>query len=673
MRLKRNFLLLGILLSLCVVQPLAALAQTDTQPVSGEDILFQDIPSVYGASKFEQKVSEAPSSVTIITQNEIKKYGYRNLGDILRSVRGFFVTNDRNYSYLGVRGFGSPGDYNTRVLMLVDGHRLNDSIFDQAPIGNEFPVDVDLIDRVEIIRGPSSSIYGTNAFFGVINIITRRGRDLKGAELSGGVERYDAYKGRTSYGERFSNGLEVLVSGSYSNSRGPDLFFKEYNTPSKNNGWARGCDWEDFYNTFSKWTMQDFTLETVYGSRNKGVPTAPWQGWFNDSGTGTTDERGYLDLKYEHSFSNDFILSSRLYYDHYHYDGTYAYNGAGPGDPPDIYHLKDFGKADWWGGNLQFTKKLLDDHKLLAGVEFRDNFRQNQGESMDFLNFATLDSKKSSFDWAAYVEDQYQIFSSLILNAGVRYDHFETFGGTVNPRVALIYNPFRKSTFKFIYGEAFRAPNAYELYYEDGYVTKAANHLDPEKIHTYEAVWEQLIGDRHKMTTSVYYYNIDDLIRLQLDPADGMLVYENLNKVNAKGAEWEFETRWAYGIETKVSYAYQKAKDGLTDMILTNSPRHTAKVNFLLPVLRDKAFLGTEFQYMSPRKTLSGRETDNIFLTNLTLFTQNFVKGLEVSASVYNLFNQKYGDPGSDEHIQSGLDQIGQDGINFRVKVTYSF
>ena len=121
---------------------------------------------------------EAPASVTIINKDEIKKYGYRNLADILRSVRGFFVTNDRNYQYLGVRGFNRPGDYNTRILLLVDGHRLNDGLYDQAPIGYDFPVDIDLIDRVEVIRGPSSSIYGTNAFFAVVNVITRNGREL---------------------------------------------------------------------------------------------------------------------------------------------------------------------------------------------------------------------------------------------------------------------------------------------------------------------------------------------------------------------------------------------------------------------------------------------------------------------------------------------------------------
>ena len=122
-----------------------------------EKLLLHEVPSVYSASKYEQKVTEAPSSVSIVTADEIKKFGYRTLADIIRSVRGFHVTYDRNYSYVGVRGFAPPGDYNTRLLLLVDGHRVNDNVYDMAFVGTEFVLDVDLIERVEIVRGPSSS------------------------------------------------------------------------------------------------------------------------------------------------------------------------------------------------------------------------------------------------------------------------------------------------------------------------------------------------------------------------------------------------------------------------------------------------------------------------------------------------------------------------------------
>src|SRR6185503_5587693 len=115
--------------------------------MSLDQLLDVRVDKVYGASKYEQKISQAPSSVTIVTSDEIKKQGYRTLTEILRSVRGLFITDDRAYSYLGIRGFGRPSDYNSRILVLVDGHRMNDNIYDSVLIGTEGVIDVDLIDR----------------------------------------------------------------------------------------------------------------------------------------------------------------------------------------------------------------------------------------------------------------------------------------------------------------------------------------------------------------------------------------------------------------------------------------------------------------------------------------------------------------------------------------------
>ena len=160
-RLGRYLLVTGMWVfgALAAFSPAAGFAFSDRSQdlteMSLEDLM--NIP-VMGASKYAQKLSEAPADVSIVTREEIKKYGYRTLADILRSVRGFYVTYDRNYSYLGVRGFNRPGDYNMRILFLVDGHRLNDNVYDCALIGTDFPLDVDLLDRVEIIRGPSYAL-----------------------------------------------------------------------------------------------------------------------------------------------------------------------------------------------------------------------------------------------------------------------------------------------------------------------------------------------------------------------------------------------------------------------------------------------------------------------------------------------------------------------------------
>ena len=660
----QRFLILLSLLFLLI--PLRTYSQSDlpqlSESTTQETILFQEIPSVYGASKYEQKVTEAPSSISIVTAAEIKKYGYRTLADILRSIRGFFVTYDRNYSYVGVRGFNRPGDYNTRILLLIDGHRVNDNIYDQASIGTEFILDVDLIDRVEVIRGPSSSIYGSNAFFAVINVITKRGRDLKGREISGDGGSFETFKGRLSYGNKFRNGLEIISSGSIFHSEGHDhLYFKEFNNPSTNYGIAEDCDYDQFHSLFTTLSFQDFNLQGVYVDRKKGIPTASYGTDFNDPFNRTIDQRAYLDLKYEYLFENLLGVTARLYYDQYDYKGDYITGGV---------FNKDSAHGNWWGGELRFTKTLFKKHKVTLGAEYIDNFCQEQ-KNYDEAPYALyLDDKRKTQNRAFYIQDEFTILKNLILNAGVRYDHYETFGGATNPRLALIYNPFEKTTLKLLYGTAFRAPNFYELYYQDNYSIKSNPGLKPEKIGTYELIFEQYIGDHLRGTSSVFYYNIKDLITQTIDPADGFLVFQNMGRIKAMGLELELEGKWTNGLEGRISYTFQKTKDKSTDEILTNSPKHLAKFNLILPILKERIFVGVEEQFMSHRKTLVHNEADEYFITNLTLLSKKLIKGLEISASVYNLFDKKYGDPGSGEHVQ---DTIQQDGIHYRLKLTYSF
>jgi iron complex outermembrane receptor protein len=220
--------------------------------MSLEELMSVRIDSVYGASGFKQKVTEAPASVTIITSEDIERYGYRTLAEILRNVAGFYVSYDRNYSYLGVRGFGLSQQYNDSIALLVDGHRLNDNIFDGNLIGTEFPVDVDLIDRVEVIRGPNSSLYVASAFLGVINIVTKHGQDVPKLSAAVSVASFGTYQARVTYGNKFKNGLELLLSGSAYNSHGQDqLSFPEFDSSATNRGIAVNADRDEFHQLFA--------------------------------------------------------------------------------------------------------------------------------------------------------------------------------------------------------------------------------------------------------------------------------------------------------------------------------------------------------------------------------------------------------------------------------------
>ena len=295
-----------------------------------EELIEMDVPVITSASKFDQKALTAPSSVTVVTSEQIRLFGYRTLGEILDGVCGFYTSNDRNYDYLGVRGLSRPGDYNTRVLILLNGVRMNEPVYSSSSIGGDFVLDVELIDRIEVIRGPSSSLYGTNAFFAIVNVFTKTGSQLGSAEIAGEAASYDTYRGRLSYGNAFANGLDFMVSATALDSTGHDrLYYPEFDDPATNHGVAENADAEDYQNFFASLKYKDFSLNAVYGARNKTVPTAPWGTVFNDPRLFTDDRHTYINLGYGVDLGSDSRLDATVYYNKYDYDGVYPFDWAG--------------------------------------------------------------------------------------------------------------------------------------------------------------------------------------------------------------------------------------------------------------------------------------------------------------------------------------------------------
>jgi len=535
-------------------------------------------------------------------------------------------------------------------------------------VGTAFILDVDLIDRVEVVRGPSSSLYGNSAFFAVVNVITRRGRDLKGVEVAAEAGSHESWRGRVSYGERLPGGLEMLLSGTRFESDGNGrLYYPEFDSPNTNNGIAEDVERDEFGSLFARFSLLDFTLEGAYVEREKSLPTAPYATVFNDPRTGGDSRQAYSRLSYEHRFAGQWDIQAAVSYNLFHSDGDYVYDYSEDATPFLVVNRDEF-RGEWWGGEFQISKRLLDRHNLVFGGEFQNNFRQDQKNSdLDVY----LDTRNDSDNWGLYLQDEVQLRDDLIFSLGARYDHYDSFGGTTNPRLALIYNPLAQTTVKLLYGEAFRAPNAFEQHYHDSLATQKPNpNLQPEKIKTYELVVEQYLGEHLRAVASGFYYEIDDLINLTLDPADDLLVFGNLDEVEAKGVELELEGKWRRGLEGRISYSFQEAKDRKTDMLLSNSPKHLAKLNLVVPLIGDKLLFGIEEQYTSKRKTVLRNETGGYAVTNLTLFCRQMLPGLEASAGVYNLFDKKFSDPASLAHRQ---ETIEQDGRIFRFKLTYLF
>jgi outer membrane receptor for ferrienterochelin and colicins len=630
-----------------------------------EALMNLEVPKVYAASKVEQNATEAPSSVAVVTSDDIKKFGYRTLADVLESLPGFNISYDRDYDYVGVMGI-SLGDANNRILLLVDGHRVNNNLTDSAAIGTDFILDLDLVDRVEVIRGPSAVLYGNNAFFGVINVVTRQARQVNGVETSFDYGTFDTYKGRVTFGKQFTNGVALLLSGTISDSAGADrLFYKQFNTPAQNSGVAQNMDGDLYRNFFGSLGYGDLTLEGAFNHRDKVNPTAQFDlTTFNDPRLRTVDEQGYIALKYAHSFPELVDVTAQVYADRYTHEIGYPQSLVVGTNVLFSAFTTEQDTGEWWGAELQLNKTLWDRHVITLGGEYRDDFLQEQHIS------GQIPVVGERVSYGVYLEGDFAVLTNLHLHAGARYDQYGDFAPAFDPRLALIYNPIKTSTFKAIYGTAFRAPDFEEL------SDPRFQNISPERITSYELDYEQEIGRHLRASVSGFDNQMDHLIVFDSGS------YANFN-AQTKGTEVALEGSWLGVVRTRASYSLQYTRNDTVGWQMPDSPNHMVKLNLSVPLVKDKLFADAEFQYTSDRLslhnatdsmgqpiTVQGGEAGGYGVINLTLFSRNLIRNVEFSASVYNLLNYRYLDPASEFHVQ---DTIQQDGRSFRVKLIYRF
>lgn len=665
---------ISVLLIVTGLLAVAAVASAEEVPVDYTDLSLSDLLQtdvIYGASKFDQQAKDAPSSVTIVTSDEIKHFGYRNLAEVLGSARGFYTTYDRNYQFLGTRGFGRPGDYNSRVLVMIDGVRTNENVYGSALLGESFPLDLDLVHRIEIVRGPSSSIYGASAIFAIVNIITKSVREYDHIQVAGQVGSFGAWGGQLVAGSNPKEGiegLEWLVSGSAGEIDGQDHYYAEFDDPATNDGVFENADRSSRKRLFGKVNHGSLHLEALYGWSDKLIPTAPWSTQFNDPRTRTTDNLGYLSAWYDGGVADDTRLLTRVSYGLYDYEGDWIYDYAEEGDPQWLVLNRDDCHGRWLNTEMQLTRHVGSGHLVAIGGEYTNSFKMDQAVWDSDPYWAYFDDRREANNSGLYALGEWRASDAVRVNAGVRRDDFSSFGSSTNPRLAVVAEPRPGSVIKVLYGSAFRAPNAYELYYDDGGETQKANpDLDPETIQTYELVFDQALGSSAHVSLSAFQYTSEDLIDQRVDPDDGLLVFRNNDKVEAFGYELEIQNQSASGLKSALSYSYHEARNTSDDKILSNAPRQMAKLHLLAPVPRLSVTAGVEVQYLGPRRTLRGRLAGEALLANLTLVYVPLFARYEVIGGVYNLFDVKYGHPGGAEHLQ---DAIGQDGVSLRLAVT---
>ncbi len=364
----------------------------------------------------------------------------------------------------------------------------------------------------------------------------------------------------------------------------------------------------------------------------------------------------------------DGTFTNRTYYDQFNNDGTYIYDYSDSGGPSRVLN-KNFAHGKWWGDEVTFSKQVFETQRLSVGSEYRDNFQQDQGnyDLQPFVQY--FSSSKTSNIFSAYAQDEIHLRKNLVLNLGLRYDHYSTFGGTTNPRAALIYNPWEKTTFKFLYGQSFRAPNLFELYY-DAPGNEANPSLRPETVKTMELVWEQYFANHFRLTVSGFYYPIHSLIGEQVDPATGNAVFTNAGSLDLRGLDFGLSRKLRDGLEGTVSYTFQDATNPATGMGITNSPKHLVQASLSVPLIKQKVFASMDLQYLSNRETLAGQYSGAYAVPILPCSAGRLLRdGKSRQASITRLTRNM------PTLAATGLaeDVIVQDGRTFRIKVGYRY
>ncbi|MFT3839789.1 MAG: TonB-dependent receptor [Myxococcaceae bacterium] len=573
-------------------------------------------PKVAAASKSLQSIDEAPASITVITREEIESFGYQSLAEALQAVRGFFLSDDRIYQYIGVRGFSPAGDLNTRIAVLWDGHPMNDVWAGQGYSARDFTVDLADVDHIEIVRGPASALYGTGAVFGVINVVTRKSLGDQHVEAIGGAGGENGVKGRLLGGLGNDKAGAVASVAGFNSTGAVETPLPDYG------GTAHGNDQERALGASASARAGDFSLVAHINQRRKYVPTVPLGASFDVAGTNYLDARGFTELRFEHAFDR-LTVSARAYYDASRFNGAYAVEN--PDDTIRVEHA--YGGADWGGGEVRGRLRVFGENFLSVGFEgqYQSVYQQVGQPNVD----AHLDHR-SRVLLSGSLLDEWKIHPRLFVQLGIRVDKYLDLSALpFSPRLGIVAKPYDGGLSKLVVGQAFRAPNVYELYYTDGQTQTFPTTLGPEQITTFELEHSHDLTQELRLTGAAYYNLIDRLVVLGYqdmpasmpqgcsDATGAMspcLVFGNsTQRISALGAE--FEARWQPGRYTLVDVGYSfvyltssasksdsQARADFADATRA-TPRHLVFARAMVPIVGQELRLSGQVTYQSARGT----------------------------------------------------------------------
>lgn len=605
-------------------------ARADDEP-DLESMLQEHVVS--GASKVTEAASDAPATTSMISAQDIRRYGIRSLDEAIDFLSmGLMTSNPLHSVEVGGRGVLLTGDYGNHVLLVVDGHVMNEGWSQSAYFEQGAGIPMELIDHIEIILGPGSVLYGGSAMLAVVNVVTKRAASYGGPRVvaEGSLSPQQGLGGRfssfklgdlgTSYRVGAGVGHELRLFGlpaeltaqvEVYRQNGPSFEFRNQSATTEGGlpkdfgprtplGVWGGRVKDQYFTTvpagYARMTIGNLTVMARAALYERATPytnglNQPF-GNFDDGRNKETERWLSVDAQYSAHLSEKLTVTLHGYADTYDYDQPIrsadgvdcSVATAGP------CFSRTLGASRWIGAEAQALYRWRGDDNLttMLGMDGRVRFIGAKTDSVDESTGQQMGSigvgQVTELPWAAYLQQRWTPFKRLHLNAGARFDSAPRGGERLSPRLAVAYDVWRGGTAKATYAEAFRAPTYYEAYYETADQVPSPN-LRPEVVRGAEASLEQAFGT-HKLLMGVFRTWWSDMVAFRFADDVGKYRYENVSAIDNAGYNARIEGSFGelrYGLSVTGAHSRKTTPDGTKPLPVAPQLFGNARVSYDLP------------------------------------------------------------------------------------------
>jgi outer membrane receptor protein involved in Fe transport len=646
----------GVLFGLCSQPALA-------EDVSALEGLLAE-PIVSSASKQSEGASSAPALSTSLTAEDLRRYGIRTLAEAIDFLAVAVHTSDNlGAGETGARGVLLTGDRGSHFLVLVDGYVVNDPLRGGSTFGVGAGIPLELVDHIEIIVGPGSVLYGSNAMLGLVNVVTKRAKDYRGVRLIAESALPISVRAGAGAGTSFTlfgASGEVTTQLEYYKQEGPDFFFGEQDTgidrftgqPGRNSrnggptgiwGGRRADDglYAESPSGVIRVALGDTELHLQGSYYRHAAPTGP--GDFDDSEAGEREARASIGLNHRIAVSTLLDVSARAYASYYETKSVFiASRGVLCPFGLVTCNYVDTGNAHWVGLELQSTWDWFRDDRFvtIVGVDGRRRHVETTSDTRNVETGASLYPASTGLDnsdviLASYVQQTWAAAPTVKFSGGARVDSDPRFAPVVTPRIAASFNPWTGGTLKGAYSTAFRAPSWDET---DNATARRiqADDLKPERVQSFDVSAEHQFGP-HRVLIGGFYSQWDNLVELAplsdaeaidairngetavpFTPGIQLTQYRNTSHIENYGLntsiEGSFHSRFVlYGLSVTSAIA-EKETDSETKR-LPVAPRifGNARVAFVLGGALPTVALATHFKGPRPADLSDGQFSPDPF------------------------------------------------------------